>query len=317
MLFLIRRIQTRKAAEEMEKMRVAIVGFGNVAREALAAVEAASDMEAAGIVLRDPRKAASLQSETKLPVVCDVDELGGVDAAILAIASRAIPEVAPHYLAKGINTVDSFDIHGEAVMDLRKKLDAAGKAGGSVAVICAGWDPGTDSVVRAILEGIAPKGITYTNFGPGMSMGHTVAVKNIPGVRDALSLTLPKGTGLHKRHVYVELAPGADFEAVRKAILEDPYFAHDETYVYPTEDVKQLIDLGHGVLMERKGVSGRSHNQRITFSMTLMNPAATAQVMVSSARAGKKQRPGCYTMLEIPPLDYLEGERESLLRRLV
>lgn len=301
----------------MEKMRVAIVGFGNVAREALAAVEAASDMEAAGIVLRDPKKAASLQSETKLPVVCDVDELGEVDAAILAIASRAIPEVAPHYLAKGINTVDSFDIHGEAVMDLRRKLDAAGKTGGSVAVICAGWDPGTDSVVRAVLEGITPKGITYTNFGPGMSMGHTVAVKNIPGVRDALSLTLPKGTGLHKRHVYVELAPGADFEAIRKAILEDPYFVHDETHVYPTEDVKQLIDLGHGVLMERKGVSGRSHNQRISFSMTLMNPAATAQVMVSSARAGKKQRPGCYTMLEIPPLDYLEGERESLLRRLV
>ena len=184
-------------------------------------------------------------------------------------------------------------------------------------MICAGWDPGTDSVVRALLECIAPKGITYTNFGPGMSMGHTVAVKALPGVKDALSITLPKGTGLHKRYVYVTLQEGAHFDEVKAAILADPYFSHDESYVFPADDVHQLLDLGHGVHMERKGVSGRSHNQRMEFIMSVMNPAATAQVMVSSARAALRQKPGCYTMLEIPPLDFLAGERDALVRRLV
>ena len=202
-------------------------------------------------------------------------------------------------------------------MELRQRLDVAGRGGHAAAVICAGWDPGTDSVVRALLECIAPRGITYTNFGPGMSMGHTVAVKALPGVKDALSLTLPQGTGIHKRHVYVTLQEGADFEEVRGAILADPYFRHDECHVFPAEDIRSLLDLGHGVHMERKGVAGRSHNQRMEFSMSVMNPAATAQVMVSAARAALRQKPGSYTMLEIPLLDFLPGDRDALLRRLV
>ena len=298
-------------------MRVAIVGFGNVAKEALAAVLSAPDMEAAGVVLRDPLKVEAAQKRSSVPVVLDVEELGRVDAAILAISSRAIPVVAPLYLERGIHTVDSFDIHGDGAMALRRDLDGVAKAHGSVAVICAGWDPGTDSVVRALMECVAPRGITYTNFGPGMSMGHTVAVRAMEGVKEALSLTLPKGTGSHRRHVYVELAPGAELEAVRDRILADPYFCHDETHVFACDDVRELMDLGHGVQMERKGVSACSHNQRLEFRMTVMNPAATAQVMTSAARAATRQSPGCYSLLEIPPLDYLAGDRERLLHRLI
>ena len=78
-------------------------------------------------------------------------------------------------------------------MDLRRSLDAVAKAHNTVAVISAGWDPGSDSVVRALLEAMVPKGITYTNFGPGMSMGHTVAVKAIEATvkrADILPVTL-------------------------------------------------------------------------------------------------------------------------------
>ncbi|HOU32366.1 MAG TPA: diaminopimelate dehydrogenase [Synergistaceae bacterium] len=299
------------------KRRVAVVGSGHVGREALAAIRETPDLEAAGVVLRDPARLEAFSREVEAPTALDVDSLGPVDVAVLAIASRAVPEVAPSYLARGICTVDSFDIHGDAAMELRQRLDVAGRGGHAAAVICAGWDPGTDSVVRALLECIAPRGITYTNFGPGMSMGHTVAVKALPGVKDALSLTLPQGTGIHKRHVYVTLQEGADFEEVRGAILADPYFRHDECHVFPAEDIRSLLDLGHGVHMERKGVAGRSHNQRMEFSMSVMNPAATAQVMVSAARAALRQKPGSYTMLEIPLLDFLPGDRDALLRRLV
>ena len=167
------------------------------------------------------------------------------------------------------------------------------------------------------LDGIADKGITYTNFGPGMSMGHTVAVKAIPGVKNALSMTIPLGTGIHRRMVYVELAEGYAFADVAAAIKNDDYFKHDETHVIQVPDVDALKDMGHGVDLVRKGVSGSTHSQRMGFTIEINNPALTGQILVAAARAVKKQAPGCYTMIEIPPIDLLEGSTEELIRRLV
>jgi len=75
-------------------------------------------------------------------------------------------------------------------------------------------------------------------------MGHSVAARAVEGVRDALSVTIPIGTGLHRRMVYVELEAGADFEKVRSAILADPYFVHDETHVQAVDSVDALNDVG-------------------------------------------------------------------------
>lgn len=297
-----------------EQHRVAVVGYGNVGRYAVEAVLEAPDLELAGVVRRRPERPAGLEPE--IPVTTDIAELGRVDVAVLCVPTREVPRQASQLLARGISTVDSYDIHG-ALVDLRRELDAIARERGRVAVIAAGWDPGTDSVVRALLQFMAPRGITYTNFGPGMSMGHTVAVKAIGGVRDALSLTIPAGQGVHRRLVYVETEPGADFDRIRQAILEDPYFKHDETRVEQVERVADLIDMGHAVRIERRGVSGRTHNQRMAFEMSIQNPALTAQIMVAAARAAVRQRPGAYTMLEIPVVDFLPGDREEWLRRLV
>ncbi|PZN08345.1 MAG: diaminopimelate dehydrogenase [Bacillota bacterium] len=297
-----------------EQHRVAVVGYGNVGRYAVEAVLEAPDLELAGVVRRRPERPAGLEPE--IPVATDIAELGRVDVAVLCVPTREVPRQASQLLARGISTVDSYDIHG-ALVDLRRELDAIARERGRVAVIAAGWDPGTDSVVRALLQFMAPRGITYTNFGPGMSMGHTVAVKAIGGVRDALSLTIPAGQGVHRRLVYVETEPGADFDRIRQAILEDPYFKHDETRVEQVERVADLIDMGHAVRIERRGVSGRTHNQRMAFEMSIQNPALTAQIMVAAARAAVRQRPGAYTMLEIPVVDFLPGDREEWLRRLV
>jgi diaminopimelate dehydrogenase len=167
------------------------------------------------------------------------------------------------------------------------------------------------------MTAMLPKGITYTNFGPGMSMGHTVAVKAIPGIKDALSMTIPTGSGVHRRMVYVELEEGADFNTVSKAIREDDYFVHDETHVMQVESVDKLKDVGHGVHLFRKGVSGVTGNQRVEFNMSINNPALTGQILVSSARAVTKQKPGCYTMIQIPPIDFLYGDTDQLIRELV
>ena len=299
----------------MEQIRVAIVGYGNIGKYALQALIEAPDMDVAGIVRR--KGAEDLPKELEgYKVVKDIDELGHVDVAILATPTRSVEEYAKQYLTKGINTVDSFDIHTK-IVDLRRSLDKAAKEGNAVSIISAGWDPGSDSVVRTLMESLAPKGITYTNFGPGRSMGHSVCVRSKAGVRDALSMTIPVGQGIHRRMVYVELEDGADLEEVTRAIKADPYFASDETHVFQVESVDALNDVGHGVNLVRKGVSGQTHNQLFEFNMKINNPALTAQVLVNVARASMKQQPGCYTMIEIPVIDLLPGNREDIIRHLV
>lgn len=299
----------------MSKTKVAIVGYGNIGRFSLEAVEAAGDMECVGVVRRSG-SADGIPELSPYKVVSDISELGKVDVAILAVPSRKVAETAAKYLKMGISTVDSFDIHTD-ICALRAELGAIAGASGAVSVISAGWDPGSDSVVRALMQALAPKGISYTNFGPGRSMGHSVAAKAIDGVRDALSVTIPIGTGLHRRMVYVELEPGADAAAVEAAIKADPYFAHDETHVIPVDSIDSLNDMGHGVNLVRKGVSGRTHNQLLEFNMRINNPALTGQVLVMAARAAVRQRPGCYTMIEIPVIDCLEGDRNDLIKQLV
>ena len=298
----------------MKKIRAAIVGYGNIGKYVLEALEAAPDFEVAGIIRRNPN---DIPDELKAYTVTDsITKLEKVDVAVLATPTRSVEEHAKEILALGINTVDSFDIQG-GIVDLRRSLDAVAKAHNTVAVISAGWDPGSDSVVRALLEAMVPKGITYTNFGPGMSMGHTVAVKAIEGVKAALSMTIPLGTGVHRRMVYIEVEDGYDFKQVSAAIKADDYFAHDETHVMQVECVDNLLDMGHGVNLVRKGVSGKTQNQLIEFDMKINNPALTAQILVSVARASLKQQPGAYTMIELPIIDMLYGERENLIRRLV
>lgn len=298
----------------MKKIRAAVVGYGNIGRAALEALQEAPDFEVAGIVRRDPSKRDDIPAE--LPVVASVKDLENVDVAILAAPTRKIEETAKEILALGINTVDSFDIHGQ-IPALRRSLGEAAKAHNAVSVISAGWDPGSDSVVRTLMEAIAPKGITYTNFGPGRSMGHTVTVKAIEGVKDALSMTIPVGTGIHRRMVYVELLPGYEIEKVAAAIKADPYFASDETHVMQVESVDALNDVGHGVNLVRKGVSGKTHNQMLEFDMKINNPALTGQVLVCVARASMRLQPGCYTMIEIPVVDLLPGDRDYWVAHLV
>ena len=298
----------------MKKIRAAIVGYGNIGKYVLEALQTAPDFEIAGIVRRNPE---NNPVELKAyPVVANVSELKEVDVAILCTPTRSVKAYATEMLSKGIHTVDSFDIHTQ-ITDLHSQLNEIAQKHNRVSIISAGWDPGSDSIVRALLEACAPKGITYTNFGPGMSMGHTVAVKAIEGVKAALSMTIPTGTGIHRRMVYIELQNGYDFHEVAAQIKADPYFASDETHVLQVDSVDALLDMGHGVNLTRKGVSGKTQNQLFEFDMKINNPALTGQILVSAARAAMRQKPVCYTLIEIPVIDMLYGNRQELIRHLV
>lgn len=297
-------------------IKACIVGYGNIGKSVLETINSSNDFELVGIIRRNvegncPKELIGIE------IVDDVNKLSKKpDVAILCSPSRSIPKVAPEYLAQGINTVDSYDIH-QTIYDVKMQLDEVAKKHNTVSIVAAGWDPGSDSVVRALMESCAPKGITYTNFGPGMSMGHTVAVKAIEGVKAALSMTIPLGTGIHRRMVYIELEEGYNEADVSARIKADAYFVNDETHVTVVDDVNQLIDMGHGVHMIRKGVSGTTQNQILEFDMKINNPALTAQNLVNCARATFKQQSGSYTMIEIPVIDLLAGDKETLIRHLV
>lgn len=298
----------------MTKIKAAIVGYGNIGRFVLEALQEATDFEIAGIVRRNANNNPEELNNYK--VVTDIHELGKIDVAILCTPTREVEKHAEVLLAEGVNTVDSYDIHS-GIADLRNRLNSIAQKNNSVAIISAGWDPGSDSVVRTLLQAAAPKGLTYTNFGPGMSMGHTVCVKSKEGVKNALSMTIPLGTGIHRRMVYVELEDGYQLDDIARAVKEDPYFANDETHVMQVASVDEVKDMGHGVNMVRKGVSGKTQNQRFEFNMSINNPALTAQILAGAARATMRQRPGAYTMIEIPVIDLLAGEKDELIRHLV
>lgn len=299
----------------MKKIRAAVVGYGNIGQYTLQALEVAPDFEVAGIVRRQGAKEKPMELE-RYDVVADIAELPDVDVAILALPTRECPTYAKRYLAMGINTVDSFDIHS-GIVNYRAELMPVCKEHGRVSVISAGWDPGSDSIVRMLMQSLAPKGLSYTNFGPGMSMGHSVCVRSKKGVKNALSMTIPLGEGIHRRMVYVELEDGARLEDVAAEVKADPYFANDETHVFAVKSVDEVRDMGHGVHLVRKGVSGKTQNQHFSFDMSINNPALTAQVLVNVARASMRLQPGCYTMVEIPVIDMLPGGREELIGQMV
>lgn len=297
-----------------KKIRAAIIGYGNIGKYVIDTILHTPDFEIAGIVRRNAKE---IPTELKEFEVTDsISKLHDVDVAILCLPSRLLETTAKECIALGINTVDSFDIHSD-ILALRTSLDGVAKEHNAVSVVSAGWDPGSDSIVRTLMQAMAPSGVTYTNFGPGMSMGHSVAVKAIEGVKDALSITIPAGTGIHRRMVYIELIEGYDLEDVTKTIKNDSYFINNETHVFQVNDINELKDMGHGVEMERKGASGSTQNQLFRFGMKVNNPALTAQMLVNAARASLKQQPGAYTLIEIPVVDFLPGEKDEWIKKLV
>lgn len=307
----------------MNKIKAAVHGLGNIGKGVAESLLCAPDFECLGVIRRPESLGTQALALRGLPDFPSLESLmaakGKPDVVIVCGPSRNAPEDASFYLSQGIRTVDSFDIHSE-IPKVVEDLDQAAKASGSAAITAAGWDPGTDSVLRALFEAMTPVGTTFTNFGRGRSMGHSVAARAIPGVADACSITIPIGGGRHSRLVYVLPEPSASFAEIKRLLAADPYFSSDPLDVREVKTPAELAavaDNSHGVLMERIGASGRTSNQRLSFDMRIDNPAMTAQVLVSCARAVTRMAPGCHTLIDVPPVALLAGGRMDNIARLV
>ncbi|MBR5872026.1 MAG: diaminopimelate dehydrogenase, partial [Oscillospiraceae bacterium] len=219
--------------------KIAIIGAGNVGVSAAKALFESCDMELCGFVRKNIKPVEGFE---EIPVAESVFDLPKKpDGAIICVPSRFVDPIETELLINGIHTVDCFDIH-EELLPLRKNLNAAAKMGNVSAIIGAGWDPGLDSVIRTLMVLPFSKGKTYTNFGPGMSMGHSAAAKSIDGIADAVSITIPLGNGNHRRKIYAVLKKNADKQAVEHAIITDGYFEHDECSVEFPNDISQFLN---------------------------------------------------------------------------
>lgn len=278
--------------------KIAIIGAGNIGKATAKALLESPDFELCGFVRREEKSVSDFE---KIPVgksIFDFPEKP--DGALVCLPSRLVEKAEKELLEAGIYTADCFDIHGE-LSAMRKRLNFSAEKGNVSCVIGAGWDPGLDSAIRTLMFSAFPESKIYTNFGPGMSMGHSAAAKSIGGIADAVSITLPLGKGKHLRKIYAVLKKGADKNAVEHVILSDGYFEHDECSVEFVDSVKPFFNTEHGVLIE-----SNFENQKMDFSMKIDNPTLTGRILVSAMRAAFLQKPGAYFMPEIPPCDFCE-----------
>ncbi len=320
----------------MNKIRVAIAGYGNLGKGVEKSIVQNPDMELVAVISR--RNNLSIDTSTAKTVLFqDVLSLKGeVDVVVICGGSATdLPEMTP-FLAEHFTVVDSFDNHANIPVHM-KNVDAAAKKGENVAVVSVGWDPGLFSVNRLYAESVLPKGKSYTFWGKGVSQGHSDAIRRIDGVLNAKQYTVPREEAVskvragempelstrdkHLRQCFVVLKDGADKEKIRETIVTMPnYFADYITtveFISLEEFEKNHSGIPHGGSVIRTGVTGESNISNVEFSLKLdSNPEFTGSVLTSFARAAFKLKLdgnfGCKTIFDIPPA-YLSSKSPAEL----
>jgi len=322
------------------KIRIGILGYGNLGRGAELAVEQNPDMELVGVFTRRDPKSISCT----VPVYEENELLcmqENIDVLLLCGGSATdLPKQSPEY-AKHFHIVDSFDNHSQ-IPEHFAACDRAAKETNHVALISTGWDPGMFSLQRLLAGCILPQGCSYTFWGKGVSQGHSDAIRRIAGVLDARQYTIPVEKALeqvrkgenptlttgekHTRVCYVVAEAGADKSRIENEIKTMPaYFAEYDTTVHfiTAEELRRdHSGIPHGGFVIHTGTTGTGHRQRIEYSLHLdSNPEFTASVLVAYARSvfrlAQEGQFGAKTVLDIPPAYLSPLSAEELRKTLL
>lgn len=312
----------------MEKIRIAIMGYGNLGRGIECAVRQNEDMELVAVFTR--RDPSGVKTVSGVPVY-GADQLlekkDVIDVLMLCGGSATdLPRQTPEY-AGYFNVIDSFDTHANIPQHFAA-VDQAARKGGKVAMISVGWDPGMFSLSRLYANAILRDGSDYTFWGKGISQGHSDAIRRIPGVKNAKQYTIPVDSALaavracenpelttrqkHTRECFVVAEEGADRERIEQEIKSMPnYFAdYDTTVHFITEEelLREHAGIPHGGFVLRTGKTGVNgeHNHVIEYSLKLdSNPEFTACVLTAYARAAYRMNregmAGCKTVFDVAP----------------
>ncbi len=325
----------------MSKIRIGIVGYGNLGKGTELAIRQTPDTELASIFTR--RDPSSLEALTEGVPVYSINNIlehkDDVDVLILCGGSATDLPVQGPELAENFNTIDSFDTHAK-IPEYFAKVDAAAKKGGNVSIISVGWDPGMFSVNRLYGTCILPEGENYTFWGKGVSQGHSDAIRRIDGVVDARQYTIPVEKAVeavrsgsnpqlttrqkHTRECFVVAKESADKAKIEAEIKNMPdYFAdYDTTVHFISEEELQRDHSGlpHGGFVIRSGKTGinKETSHVVEYSLKLgSNPEFTSSILVAYARAAVKLSRegaiGAKTVFDIAPA-YLSPKSAEELR---
>lgn len=312
----------------MSKIRIGIVGYGNIGRGVEQAIKRNEDMELAAVFTR--RDPASVKVATEGAKVVHMDDMlsmkGDVDVMVLCGGSATdLPVMGPE-IAANFNTIDSFDTHAK-IPEYFANVDKAAKEGNNISIISVGWDPGMFSLNRLYAESILVQGSTYTFWGKGVSQGHSDAIRRIPGVKNAIQYTVPVDEAVdqvrsgsepklttrdkHTRECYVVAQEGANKAEIENAIKTMPnYFDEYNTTVHFISEEELKRDhskMPHGGFVIRTGENGEEGNKHvIEYSLKLdSNPEFTASVLIAYARAAyrlnQKGENGARSVFDIAP----------------
>ncbi|CQR55520.1 diaminopimelate dehydrogenase [Paenibacillus riograndensis] len=320
-------------------IKVGISGYGNLGRGVHQAIAQNPDMELVAIFTRRDPQQLQTPPGVHFEHISAADQyIGRIDVMILCGGSATdLPEQTPQ-LAAMFNTVDSFDTHAK-IPEFFQSVNQAALGGGRLSVISTGWDPGLFSMNRLLMEAVLPEGQEYTFWGPGVSQGHSDAIRRVPGVKAGVQYTVPVQAVIdgiragdtpkletrqkHRRDCFVVAQEDADREQIRKAIVNMPnYFAdYDTTVTFITQEqlAAEHSGMPHGGFVIRSGVSGNGSKQIAEFGLKLeSNPEFTASVLVAYARAAfrlsQEGQRGAKTVFDIP-LGYLSPKSAEELRR--
>lgn len=310
------------------KIKIAVLGYGNLGRGVELAVRQSDDMELFGVFSRRNPSDVKTQGAKVFAVSEILNHKNDFDVLILCGGSATdLPKQTPEFV-QNFNCVDSFDTHANIPQHFAA-VDKIAKQNGKVCVISAGWDPGLFSLNRLFGTAFLPKGESYTFWGKGVSQGHSDAIRRIEGVIDARQYTIPVESALdrvrkgenpnlstrekHTRECFVVAAEGADLAKIEKEIVTMPnYFADYDTTVHfiDMETLqRQHAGIPHGGFVLRSGETGIAGETKhiIEFALKLdSNPEFTASVLVAYARAvarlaKKGDSAGAYTVFDIAP----------------
>ena len=259
------------------RIRVGILGYGNLGKGVESAIAQNDDMELKAVFTR--RNPENVKVRTAGVKVLQADELSHMqdelDVLILCGGSATdLPVQTPQY-ASMYNVVDSFDTHAR-IPEHFAAVDAAAKKAGKVSLISCGWDPGMFSLNRLYANCVLPEGKDYTFWGKGVSQGHSDAVRRIEGVKDCRQYTIPVEKAVeavrsgsnpelttrekHTRECFVVAEEGADLAKIENEIKTMPnYFSdYDTTVHFITEEEMKRDHSGlpHGGMVIRTGVTG-------------------------------------------------------------
>jgi len=300
----------------MAKIKIAVSSFGNIG-QAIVRVhqfekeDPDNDIELVGIIRRNAKSCGNEGYPENVKVVENVSELSiKPDVVLCSAPSHCVMNDVEKFLELGISTVDCFDNHKE-INKYRELLNGIAEQSKSVSILGIGWDPGFNSIIRALAGLVVSGGETITTFGPGRSMGHTTTVKSIhPDIVNAVSITLPgKEPGLQRREVFIELNDALKNKSVQDEItgdiLKHPYFSNDDSHVFFVESIAENDTRKHGGIITRKGtradVELKLHGDNSIMTATAMYNAAYA-----AFRMKEKGSYGCFTSVQIAPIDFVK-----------